>query len=148
MKLSPETGSAYPRTNPNHWIDVTAEDIPHGWMDDMVKRLFEIINRDLIRLENAQVSVPVEKGADGNPVPEQLDKVAQEIAKRQRLVAALQRSMERLTQMELKRQPERKVDRRKKVATSNDNTLSNLERRIAGLAAAAEEPVDPSGSDA
>lgn len=135
MKLSPPTGSAYTRTHPKHWEGVVAEDIPHGWMDDMVKRLFEIINRDMIRLESAQLTVRSEKGPDGKPLPEDLDAAMVSVAKQERLVAQIQRSMERLTEMELKRVPSRKQVRRKKAAISNDNSLTELECRISELAA-------------
>jgi hypothetical protein len=146
MKLSPSTGSAYTRTHPKHWEGVVAEDIPHGWMDDMVKRLFEMINRDLIRLESAQLKVNSEKDPDGKPLPEDLETVLVSVAKKERLVAQIQRSMERLSQMEFKRQPERKHTRRKKAAVSNDHSLPKLECRIAELAAAGRKPKDSSGS--
>jgi hypothetical protein len=136
MKLSPPTGSAYPRTSSKHWNGVVAEDIPQGWMDDMVKRLFEMINRDMIRLETAQLKASTEKGPDGKPLPEDLEAVLASVTKKQRLVAQMQRSMERLTEMELKRVPERKQTRKKKAAVSNENTLPELECRIAELAAA------------
>lgn len=54
MTTSPETARGdVARTHPDYWINVTAEDIPHGWIDDMVKRLFEELNRQMLRLENA-----------------------------------------------------------------------------------------------
>ena len=34
------------------WIGRDAEDVPAGWMDDMVKRLLEQQNRRLIKLED------------------------------------------------------------------------------------------------
>lgn len=143
MKLSSSTGSAHSRTHPKHWEGVVAEDIPHGWMDDMVKRLFEMINRDMIRLENAQLTANSEKGPDGKPLPEDLEKVLDSVAKKERLVAQMQRSMERLTEMEFKRVSPRKHIRRKKAAISNDNTLTDLERGISKLAAARGLPGDP-----
>jgi hypothetical protein len=54
MPTSPETARGdVARSHPHHWINVTAEDIPHGWIDDMVKRLFEELNRQILRCENA-----------------------------------------------------------------------------------------------
>ncbi len=144
MKQSPETGSAYTRTHPKHWVDVTAEDIPHGWMDDMVKRLFEILNRDMIRLENAQLAESDKKGPDGQPLSEPAETVLERVAKKERLVAQMQRSLERLTDMELKRVPARKQIRRKKAAISHDNSLPELECRLAELAAARGKPKDSS----
>jgi hypothetical protein len=54
----------YARERPEHWIGITAEDIPHGWIDDMVKRLFEELNRQMLRLENA---AQIEKKEDNTP---------------------------------------------------------------------------------
>lgn len=130
MKTCPETGSPYGREHPDHWIGVTAEDIPQGWMDDMIKRLFEVANRDLIRLETAQIKHPVERGPDNNPVPEQLEKIVPEIEKRQRLLAKLQGTIERLSAMELKRQPDRKVTRKQEAAVKNGEAKRELKRRI------------------
>ena len=54
MTTDPQDGGrVYARERPEHWIGLTAEDIPHGWIDDMVKRLFEELNRQMLRLENA-----------------------------------------------------------------------------------------------
>ncbi|MEJ1967106.1 MAG: hypothetical protein WDN03_00505 [Rhizomicrobium sp.] len=53
-----DAGDAVARTHPRHWIGINAEDIPQGWIDDMVKRLFEELNRQILRVENAQHADP------------------------------------------------------------------------------------------
>jgi hypothetical protein len=98
-------GSSLPRESWKHWIGITAEDIPQGWMDDMVKRLFEILNRDMIRLERAQIMEP-ENGPNAKPAAAQLE----EVARKERLVAQMQRSLERLTNIEMNRARERKAE--------------------------------------
>ena len=99
-------------------------------MDDMIKRLFEVTNRDLIRLETAQVKHPVERGADGKPEPESLEKMVPEVEKRQRLVTKLQRTIERLMDMELKRQPARKAPRKQQAARKNGEVKQKIRKLI------------------
>ena len=142
MKTSPENGSATSRENPKHWIGVTVEDIPQGWMDDMVKRLFEILNRDMIRLESAQKVESDKPGPDGKPPPVDLE----HMAKKERLLTQMQHSLERLTEMESSRVPARKLIRRKKAAIKHDDSLEELERRIARLVTAGGAAKGPSGS--
>ncbi len=98
MKTDPETERrAYPRTNAKHWIGVSAEDIPHGWMDDMVKRLFDELNRQLIRAETASINEPdLKKEAED-------DKQLETREKRARVLVRLRGELERLTQMEMER---------------------------------------------
>jgi hypothetical protein len=136
MKTSPPNGSAFPRENPKHWIGVTAEDIPQGWMDDMVKRLFTVLNRQLIRIESAQLA---ESDHDGRPPP--LD--PQNSAAQARTLASMQRTLERLTTMETRRIRARET----KVTASDDDAYEELERRFDQLAAAGRAPKVSSGSD-
>ena len=98
METDPETERrAYPRTNAKHWIGVTAEDIPPGWMDDMVKRLFEELNRQMIRAEQASINEPdLKKEAESVKQLETREKHA-------RVLVRLRGELERLTQMEMER---------------------------------------------
>jgi len=115
MKTCSATGRGrYPRTNHKHWVGVTAEDIPQGWMDDMIKRLFDELNRQLIRIED--------KAKREN----QPDETPEEEATDARKLANLQRALERLTQMEMQRQSLRET----KVGVSDDDARLALERRL------------------
>ena len=99
METDPETERcAHPRESFKHWIGVTAEDIPQGWMDDMVKRLFEQLNRELIRAEN--VSKQQTETKDHN------DKIVDDPNRREqaaRILTRLRTDLERLTKMESER---------------------------------------------
>ena len=99
METDPETERrAYPRTNAKHWIGVSAEDIPPGWIDDMVKRLFDELNRQMIRAERISEQESDKKNAKGeyDDNPELREKAA-------RTLGRLQSQLERLTQMEMER---------------------------------------------
>jgi len=139
MKTCPETDSAHPRESYKHWIGVSAEDIPQGWMDDMVKRLFEILNRDMIRLEGAQIAESDTKEPGGTVSHSALEQVA----KKERLLAQMQRSLERLTEMELKRVRTRKP----KKARSDDEARRELKRRIDQIVAADAAQQNPPKSE-
>jgi hypothetical protein len=139
MKTSTGTGEL-PRTNPKHWVGVEADDIPQGWMDDMVRRLFDVLNRDMIRLEAAQIGESDKKDPDGNPLPLDLEHAA----KKNRLLNQMQQSLERLTEMEKKRVKARKP----KLATSHDESRRKLQRRLDRLVesnAAGEDTAKPDG---
>lgn len=103
MEPDPEKGvpRVFAREHPNHWINVTAEDIPHGWIDDMVKRLFEELNRQMLRLENATKNKPLS------------DDDEKKRAEDARTFKSLQVSMERLTALDTTRASLRKVNRNK-----------------------------------
>ena len=123
METDPETASrVYPRTHPKHWSNVTAEDIPLGWIDDMVKRLFEELNRQIIRVERVSEQKSDKKDAKGeyedNPI---------EREQAARVLASLQRSLERLTAMEAGRAPQRKSTRTEKPG----DTRARLAQRFA-----------------
>jgi hypothetical protein len=99
MTTEPETERrVYPRENSQHWIGVSAEDIPPGWIDDMVKRLFDELNRQMIRAEKASSQESDKKDAQGN-YPDDPDKRE----KNARVLARLQTQLERLTSMEMDR---------------------------------------------
>ncbi len=124
-----QTGSAFPRENPKHWIGVEAEDIPQGWMDDMVKRLFDVMNRNLIRLETAQI-----KNTEN---PKELDKILKETSQQSRLAAQIRADLERLRKLEMKRQA-----KKPKVTVSDDEARAELKRRLDRLAAAEDAEPD------
>ena len=124
MTSEQETGSAFPRENPKHWIGVEAEDIPQGWIDDMTKRLFEVMNRTLIRLEAAQRKV--------NDENKDAAEILKEAAQHARLAAQLRADMERLRKIEMKKQA-----KKPKVTVSDDDERAELKREIDSIIAAA-----------
>jgi len=122
MKTDPETERrAFPRTNAKHWIGVTAEDIPPGWMDDMVKRLFDELNRQMIRAEKASINEPDQKKDEAES-----DKQLEVREKRARVLVRLRGELERLTQMEMKRASLRAT---KKSRTRNE-TRADIRRDV------------------
>jgi len=69
METDPETERrAFARTHPNHWIGIDAKDIPTGWMDDMVNRLFEELNRQIAAAENASIKRAEKKDGNGKVI--------------------------------------------------------------------------------
>ena len=118
-----EARSAYPRENPKHWIGVEAEDIPLGWIDDMVKRLFDVMNRNLIRLETAQKKV--------NDENKDAAVILKEASQQARLAAQIRNDLQRLRKLEMKRQA-----KKPKVAVSDEEALAELERSLDRIAAA------------
>jgi hypothetical protein len=100
---------AYARTNPKYWTNLTAEDIPAGWIDDMVKRLFDELNRQMQRFENTGSTDPVDVtagNASGGPAQQDRDNEKNAAESREqdaRTLARLQASLERLTKMEMDR---------------------------------------------
>jgi hypothetical protein len=102
---------AYARTNPKYWTNLTAEDIPPGWIDDMVKRLFDELNRQMQRFENTGSTDPVDTNAGNAPAGRQVKtqkrdenkSTAESREQDARTLARLQASLERLTKMEMDR---------------------------------------------
>ncbi len=126
MDTDPETERrAFAREHPKHWINITAEDIPPGWIDDMVKRLFEELNRQMIRVERTSKQVSDKKDANGNyeDKPEEREQHA-------RVLSSLQRSLERLTDMEMGRAPARKAKRNEKPKETRDRLNNRLTGQI------------------
>ncbi len=122
METDPETERrALPRTNAKHWIGVTAEDIPPGWMDDMVKRLFDELNRQMIRAEQASIQEPDLK-KDETESGKQLETRE----KRARVLVRLRGELERLTRMETERASLRAT---KKTGTRTE-TRARLQRDV------------------
>jgi hypothetical protein len=120
MKTCPASGNAFPRENPNHWKGLTADDIPQGWMDDMVKRLFEVLNREIIKIETVQRAEPDKDGAK-NPTDD-----PQRRSVNARTLTQLQGALARLTDMEMRRIAARET----KVVADDDDALAALERRL------------------
>jgi hypothetical protein len=138
-KTCPETGgSPYPRTNAKHWVGVEAEDIPQGWIDDMVKRLFDVLNRQIIRLEQDQQSESDKKDELGNPPELDLEKAA----RTSRLLKDMRESLKQLADMETKSRRARKP----KATMTDEQTLAELERRLDSLAAENGSGRDRKGS--
>jgi hypothetical protein len=122
METDPETvRREYPRTNPKHWINVTAEDIPPGWIDDMVKRLFEELNRQIIRVERVSEQKSDKKDAQGNYEDDPIER-----EQSARVLASLQRSLERLTVMEAGRAPQRKSRKSEKPGETRARLIQRL----------------------
>jgi hypothetical protein len=128
-----QSGSAYSRTHPGYWIGVEAEDIPQGWMDDMVKRLFDVMNRNLIRLETAQAKV--------NDKDKEQDTIIKEAAQHQRMASQIRADIERLRKLEMKKQT-----RKPKVTVSDDEERAELQREIDRIIAACNPPNAGSGT--
>ncbi|MEJ0027335.1 MAG: hypothetical protein WDN01_15025 [Rhizomicrobium sp.] len=122
METDPEAARrALPRTNAKHWIGVTAEDIPPGWIDDMVKRLFDELNRQMIRVERISEQESDKKNANGeyDDKPDAREKAA-------RTLGRLQNQLERLTRMEMERASLRAT---KKTGTRTE-TRARLQRDV------------------
>ena len=119
---------AFPRTNAKHWLGLTADDIPQGWMDDMVRRLFDVLNRSMIRLETTAAPVVGESADDAKKRKALLD----DAAKKVRLVNQMQTALERLSEMETKRVRTRNAT----MARSYDDSRKELLRRIDEIIAA------------
>ena len=115
-----QAGAAYARENSKHWIGVEAEDIPQGWIDDMVKRLFDVMNRNLIRLETAQRAVNDENKDSAI--------IIKEVKEHARLATQIRTDIERMRKIEMKRQA-----KKPKVTVSDDDMRAELKRRLARL---------------
>lgn len=134
---STEPGArAFPRTNAKHWVGITADDIPQGWMDDMVRRLFDVLNRSMIRLETAAAPAVDESADDIKKRKALIDDTARKV----RLVNQMQTALERLSEMETKRVTTRKM---RMEARSYDDARRELKRRIDAAIAAANAGSDP-----
>jgi hypothetical protein len=105
---------------------IRPEDIDEIWLDEMVKRLFSELKRQLSQVESADPATgsgSSERGANA------------------RTLAALERTLERLAKLEQQR-----IERReKKVAPKHDGVREALERKIDRLAAAVGAPKDSDG---
>ena len=102
-------GEKYPRENSKHWIGRDAEDVPPGWMDDMVRRMLEQVNRQLIKLEDLK-----------NDEREPNDPKTRE--QNARTLDRLERMLDRLVRLETARV----VLRSTKVASSHEGARAAL----------------------
>ncbi|MBU6474295.1 MAG: hypothetical protein KGL29_15450 [Alphaproteobacteria bacterium] len=141
MKTCKRTGRGpYARAHPNYWLGVTAEDIPQGWMDDMIKRLFEELNREMIRIESK--SRLMSDKPENVPACDRTEE-AQDL--RLRKLQRVQHMLRELTQMEL----QRKTVQDRKVTPDDDDPRAALERRLDERLAAIEalETAEKSGQE-
>ena len=116
-------------------LGIHPEDVDETWMDEMVKRLFHEIRKQLSQLEAAM--------ADSD-TPE----AASRRAANARALSALEKTLERLAHLEEQRETTREM----KVINSNDEARLALERRLDQCLAArraflpAPKPDDGGGS--
>jgi hypothetical protein len=123
METDPETvPRAYARTDPRHWKNLTAEDIPHGWIDDMVKRLFEELNRQMLRAQHSSANA-LKKKQDGT-YEDDTDARDQDSL----ILSRLQGSMQRLTKLEM----ERATLRTTKNARKRRDTRAAIRSKVLG----------------
>jgi hypothetical protein len=94
---------------PKKLCELMPEDIDEEWMDLMVKRLFRELDRQLNAIEQDKVS--------DNPAKK---------AQVARTLASMERSLGRLTRIEM----ERAAKREQKVTGTNDDKRAILERRL------------------
>jgi hypothetical protein len=123
-------------TRSKDWKGITAEDIPHGWIDNMVKRLFDELNRQILRVENLAGQDEAKRPGTGDREKDKLLRKQQEstpaaAATREqdsRTLARLQGSLARLTKMEM----ERAVIRSTKSNRSRNQHRAKLLRDMEG----------------
>ena len=118
------------RTTAAYWVGREAEDLPPGWMDDMIRRLFDEWNRQMIKLEDLK---------SGSNKSED----AQSRAHDARTLAQLERSLDALIKLET----QRATSRSKKVSTNHAEARAAFERRVADFARAAGATEIPEESD-
>jgi len=121
---------SYAREHPRAWIDRAPENLPQGWIDDMVRRLLEECNRQLIKLENAS-----KNASDKQDEPRLREQNA-------RVLAALRREFREALVME----DDRAVKRDTRTAQDAHDAVAALERRLDQLLErerAAGPPVEP-----
>jgi hypothetical protein len=119
----PITGEAkgqgsFADTSMRAWIGREAEDVPPGWMDNVVKRMLEQVNRQLIRVEDAK--------EEEDNTPESRDMNS-------RALARLQLTMDRLVRLETQRSKSRATT---KAIAAHGSALEELKRRLDQLTAA------------
>jgi hypothetical protein len=128
-KIHPMTRTPSPRADGALTLDdlralgIRPEDVDEQWMDEMVKRLFHELRRQLSQLETAKAikDTPVEAGRRATNV---------------RTLVSLERTLERLARLE----QQRALARETKVAAGNDDAVAALERRLDQLLAADGAP--------
>lgn len=114
--------------------DVKPEDINADWLDDMVKRLFAELSRQLEQVEKS----PAPEGVKGET----------QRATNARTLASLERTLERLSKLELQRAESREEKKReKKVQKKHGGARQKLEQRLDRLVAAHTSFSGPQPSD-
>jgi hypothetical protein len=139
MTSTEDGARALPRTNAKHWVGVTADDIPQGWMDDMVRRLFDVLNRSMIELETAAVPVLNETNSETAKRKALLD----DAARKTKLANQMQQALERLTEMETKRVSTRNA---RIGARSYDDARKELKRQLEAILGEPENGRDLPGA--
>jgi len=123
-------GEKYSRTAPSYWIGRDAEDVPPGWMDDMVRRVLEQLNRRLIKLEDTK--------------NDELEKDDPKLAERNSIMLSrTARDLERYIKLETARSALRTL----KAVSSNEGALAELIHRIDRIAETFGTDDDPSASE-
>lgn len=117
-----ETGEPTGRAPPvdktmEAWVGREAEDVPPGWMDNVVKRLLEQMNRQLMHAEEAK--------EDEVNTPETRDMNSRSLVR-------LELMLERLIRFETQRAKTRTTT---KADAANAGDLEELKRRIDRIAA-------------
>jgi hypothetical protein len=110
-------------TAPDSWIGRQADDVPPGWMDHNIRRLFDQWNAQMIKLEDLR------NGSNSAPDAESRAHDARTLAQLQRSLAAL-----------IKLETARAALRSTKVVKNDDDTRAAFERRLAKLAAGVGAP--------
>jgi hypothetical protein len=111
------------------WIGRQAEDVPPGWMDHMIRRLFDEWNREMIKLEDL-------KNGSNNSAD------AASRAHDARTLVQLERSLERLIKLESGRAAIRST----KVSKNNEGARAALVRDLDKLLGPANAPDVPGES--
>jgi len=112
------------------WIGRQADDIPPGWMDNMIRRLFDEWNREMIKLEDLKNGS--NKSAD-----------AASRAHDARTLAQLERSLERLIRLETGRATLRST----KVSNNHEGARAALVRDLDKLLGPGNAPQVPGGTE-
>ena len=119
MPIEAPNAPGFCRESWRAWIGRDAEDVPAGWMDDMVKRLLEQQNRRLIKLEDKKND---ELEAGDSRLCEQ----------NSRILSRITRDVMKLVQFETARAALRQLE----VASKHEGALEELIRRVDRVAAA------------
>ncbi len=112
------------------WIGREAKDVPPGWIDHAIRRLFELWNVLMIKLEDAKNGAPSSNDADSR-------------ARDARTLVQVQRSLAELIRYETARAGIRKT----KVSEDHAETRAVFDRRMDQLALASGAPEIPRWSD-
>jgi len=146
MTTDPRTGRRFfARTDPRHWKNLTAKDIPPGWIDDMVKRLFEELNRQMLRFEHLGTTAEVDVNGGNTDKNLPIDRKAREKeltpAQREqdgRTLARMEGTLTRLTKLEMQRASLRATT--KKARGKGETRGSVIDQIMAGPASRGTAP--------